>query len=103
MADAEEYEEYDDLTRNVGWKRFCAYVASQWGTAETGGGSMFMNAVAQAAGEHSDSDATAKLRQVIAAQRAVHLIMAHPGRRVQELKPRELRQDEFVGSRRGSL
>jgi hypothetical protein len=101
--DGLEYEEYDDLVRSVGWARFRAYVESLWGAPGTSNGEMFRNAVASAASETADADATAKLRQIIAAQREIQRIMAHPAKRVQDLKPRELRPDEFVGSRRGGL
>lgn len=101
--DSLEYEEYDDLTRNAGWQRFTAYVEQLWGAPGTSNGEMFRNAVAQAASETADADATAKLRQIVIAQREIQRVMAYPGKRVQELKPRELRPDEFVGSRRGGL
>lgn len=98
-----EYEDYDDLVRNAGWQRFCAYVEGLWGAPGTSNGDFFKNAVTNAATDRNNENATAKLREVLAAQIEIHRLMAHPATRVKELKPREAPAQEFVGSRRGSL
>lgn len=97
----QEYEDLDALIQSAGWGRFKAHVAQQWGTPETGGGVRFQQAVSQAAAEQADADATAKLRQIVVAQKLIQgLILEFEARR-ERLKPIEER--EHALSRRGGL
>lgn len=99
---SQEYEALDALLRSDGWTRFKAYVAQQWGTPQHGGGARFQAAVSQAAGEQADADATAKLRQVVVAQKQIQGLIAEFEGRLERVRPMEHRP-ELVGSRRGSL
>lgn len=98
----QEFEALDALFRSEGWARFKAYVAQQWGTPQHGGGARFQAAVTQAAGEQVDADATAKLRQVVVAQKQIQGLIAEFESRMERVRPLESRP-ELVGSRRGSL
>lgn len=99
---AQEYEALDALLRSEGWLRFKAHVAQQWGTPHDGGGARFQAAVSQAASEQVDADATAKLRQVVVAQKQIQGLIAEFEGRIERVRPLEQRP-ELVGSRRGSL
>jgi len=97
----QEYEDLDTLFRSSGWLRFKAYVAQQWGTPHDGGGARFQAAVNSAAAEQADSDATAKLRQIVVAQKQIQGLLTEFEARLQHVRP--LAERELAVSRRGSL
>ncbi len=95
-----EYEDLDALVRSAGWARLLFHVEQQWGTEENGGGHRFMTAVREAAKE-DDANATARLRQIVAAPREIHLVMRWAQQRLDAVKPNVPR--EAALSRRGGL
>lgn len=98
-----EHEALDALVRGEGWKAFSEYVAKEWGTAEQGGGTFFLSAVSKAANMNADADATAQLRQILAAQKAIHRIMAWPEERIKTHQSQQPREVVHMLSRRGNL
>lgn len=97
----QEYEDLDTLFRSAGWLRFKAHVAEQWGTPHAGGGARFQTAVGHAAAESADADATAKLRQIVVAQRQIQGLITEFEGRIDRVRP--LDERPLAQSRRGSL
>lgn len=94
-----EHEHLDELIKSPGWRVFTDFVSSEWGPA----GRAFVKAVSDCADHPSDSDATAKLRQVIAAQKVVSKMLAWPEERLKTVKQPELVAATTDYSRRGNL
>ena len=97
----QEFEDLDSMFRSAGWQRYKAHVAQQWGTPAQGGGARFQQAVGVAANEMEDDQTTAKLRQVIFAQKEIQSLIVSFEGKIDHLKP--LEQRELAPSRRGSL
>ena len=97
----QEFEDLDALFRSAGWLRFKAHVAQQWGTPQAGGGARLQAGVAQAAAENADADATAKLRQIVVAQKQIQGLILEFELRIEKVRP--LEQRELAQSRRGGL
>ena len=99
-----EQEDLDALVTSGGWVLFCQHVQQEWGTTE-GGGAVFLAAVKAAASVTSDAEATAKLRQIVVAQREIHKLLAWSAERLAYLKQTALsaESDGVPLSRRGIL
>ena len=99
---ANEREDLEQLLHSDGWRVFREHAAKEWGT-EDGGGARFLQAVRTAAAA-GDADATALLRQIVAAQREIHALLAWVPERLKQLKQAETRSDVVeLASRRGRL
>jgi len=96
MAENSELEDLEQLVSLPGWARFVEMVDRQWGTA----GDRYKDAIVTAA-RGEDANAISQLRQIIAAQREIQLVMGIPDYRIKQLaKP----EPALVGqSRRGGL
>ena len=100
----QEREDLDALVRSDGWTVFCAHVAHEWGTAEAGGGTVFLAAVKKAADIMDDPTATAQLRQILASQREIHKLLAGVPERIKQLKAADSgAAAPLAWSRRGGL
>ena len=99
-----ELEDLDQLVNSAGWRRFADYIASEWGTDE-GGGQRFKQNAKNAADNIEDAMALSKLRQIMAAQREIHRLLAWVDERVAYLKKTQLAPDSDATpmSRRGGL
>ena len=97
MTENAEREDLEQLVNCPGWGRFLAMVDEQWGS----GGARYRDAVTSAARIGADADAINQLRQIIAAQREIQLVMGMVEHRLKLLK-----QPQLVAasqSRRGGL
>ena len=96
MTENAEREDLEQLVNCPGWGRFLSMVDEQWGAA----GARYRDAVTNAA-RGSDADAINQLRQIIAAQREIQLVMGMVEHRLKLLKQPQL---VTAGqSRRGGL
>lgn len=98
-------EDLDHLVHSPGWMRFLAHVEQEWGTREKGGGARFTQAAREAADIHAKDVAVDHLRQIMAAQREVHNLIAWVD---ETLKQTTKQEQELVPvardySRRGGL
>ena len=97
MTEHAEREDLEQLVSSAGWGRFLSMVDEQWGS----GGARYRDAVTSAARIGADADAINQLRQIIAAQREIQLVMGMVDHRLKLLKQPQLVP---VGqSRRGGL
>lgn len=97
MTDDHEREDIDALLRSPGWQRVKAW-------AEKDLTAKMNSATEHAANETDDVSALGKLRQVIAAKRAVTLVLDYPETRLQELARTAAGQARDTSfSRRGGL
>jgi len=107
MADASEYEDFDQLLQSAGWQRFQAMVAKEWGDHE-GNGSRFVAAVVKASNLVEDALAVGQLRQIVVTQREIQSLMRSPAERFETLKRMHVRPEPVMvkkpaKGRRGSL
>lgn len=90
-------QEWADLDRSPGFARLRAHAEAEWS------GPAFVGLVEQLADKPTDAEALSKLRQMLAAKRAVERLLNVPGEQVKRLARQE--DDTLTGhaSRRGSL
>ncbi len=96
MSENSELEDLEQLVSMPGWGRFAGMVDEQWG----GNGARYRDAITNAA-RADDANAVQQLRQIIAAQREIQIVMGLVGNRIKQLKGPQL----VAGgqSRRGGL
>ena len=97
MAENSELEDLEQLVSMPGWGRFAGMVDQQWG----GAGARYRDAITNAARIGADAEAMSQLRQIIAAQREIQIVMGLVNNRIKQLKGPQL----VAGgqSRRGGL
>ena len=96
MAENAELENLDQLVNSPGWTLFQQMVDKEWGRT----GDRYIDAVTNAA-RGEDTAAVGILRQILAAQREIGIVMAMVPNRIKMLK---LQQPVGAGqSRRGGL
>jgi hypothetical protein len=99
MSDNER-EDLETMVMGAGWERLMRH-------AEKELGQQMQAHVEQCANIHNDAEALNKLRQVIAAKKAVDILLAWPTQRVQHLREVEtsakLQDMGYLVSRRGGL
>ncbi len=96
-----EKEDLDALLTHPGWLRVDRYAREYWS-------GQISEMVAHAANDRDDTQALNKLRQIVAAKRAVESLLAWPKERIGQMERRAERSHEtvtdFAGpTRRGSL
>lgn len=100
-----EREDLDALVNSAGWQQFKRMVEEQWGSAE-GGGIRFVTQMTNVA-KSEDATALPLMRQIIAAQREIQMVMRWPMERLETLKRTEVKPDSdavpLTQSRRGGL
>jgi hypothetical protein len=96
-----ELNDWRDLVQSPGWARLSEYVAQEWGLDEASG-VLFRQAVRNVADDPNDAGMAAKLRQVLAAQKAVQTLMQVPAHRLAALKQPPGHNPDHQG-RRGAL
>ncbi len=101
-----EREDLDALVNSAGWQQFKRIVEEQWGSAE-GGGVRFVTQMTKVANNPDDATALPQMRQIIAAQREIQMVMRWPMERLETLKRTEVKPDSdavpLTQSRRGGL
>lgn len=99
MADSvtQEREEWRELVASPGWARFVGRVHEEWN------GLMYAKHTEALADRPDDTDALNKLRQLVAAKRAVEKILDIPGEQIAKLTRIETGQPVELFSRRGPL
>ncbi len=99
MTDDAELQAWRDLTGSPGWDRLIAHARAEWD------GPAFVTQVEQLADNPTDATALSKLRQLLAAKRAVMRLLAVPDEQIGKLKraPAEIGVDELAQMRRGRL
>ena len=68
-------EDLEQLVHCAGWHRFKEHVRKEWGTADDGGGAMFLKATREAVSSADQTQALGHLRQICAAQREIHRLI----------------------------
>ena len=97
MSERNEAEDLDDLLRHPGWALLARHARQYWGDE-------LENHLAAAIGDTNDTLALAKMRQVIAAKRAVMLLIEWPAARLRQLEAGVASRTPVVTeSRRGTL
>ena len=86
MSTPSEYEDLDSLIGNAGWLRL-----KQW--VENDFAAKMQHAMEQAANSTDDIDALNKLRQVLAAKKAVMLVLDWPQQRLNGLRAQKMAQE----------
>ena len=79
MADPNEYTDLEQFLKSAGWLRYEKAIRDHWQA-------QLSAHLALAAGDRDDQVAIAKIRQVIAAQKAIEMALAWPTERLQALK-----------------
>lgn len=94
MTADDERELWIELTTSKGWTALQKWASETWTPL----------AIMQAANDTVDASALEKLRQVIAANRAVTMLLDHPQRRLKQLDDEKQQAKEpQTYSRRGGL
>jgi hypothetical protein len=94
----EERQEWQDLTGAPGWARLKAHAEAEWS------GPTFARLVESLADRPEDTTAMSKLRQAIAAKRAVEKLLAVPEEQIARLdRLKAAEQGRESGPRRGAL
>ena len=96
MTDDTEHHEWRDLVASPGWVRLKAHAEAEWT------GPAFTNLVEALANKPDDLEALSKLRQVLAARKAIDRLFRVPGEQMAKLA-REAVSDDTARSRRGPL
>ena len=98
MSENSELEDLEQLVSMAGWGRFAGMVDEQWG----GNGHRYKDAIVAAA-RGDDANAISQLRQIIAAQREIQLVMGMVAHRIKTLKLHAAGAPALALSRRGGL
>ena len=94
MTADDEREMWTELTATKGWASLSLWASETW-TALS---------IAQAANDTDDVVALAKLRQVMAANRAVQMLLEHPKHRLKQIDEEIQKGKQMASySRRGGL
>jgi hypothetical protein len=97
MSDRNEAEDLDDLLRHPGWHRLRDHFRGYWTE-------QIEQQLAQAVNDTDDALAAGKMRQVIAAKRAVAALLEWPDDRLRQLATAAKAREPLVtDSRRGRL
>ncbi len=97
MSDRNEAEDLDDLLRHPGWQRLCGHFRGFWSD-------QIEQQIANAVNDVNDTLAAGKMRQVIAAKRAVSALLEWPDERLRQLQTAAKAREPLVTeSRRGTL
>lgn len=97
MSPRNEAEDLDDLLRHPGWALVTTHARRYWGDE-------LENHLAVAVGDTNDTLALAKMRQIIAAKRAVLALIDWPTERLRQLEAGAAsRTPRITESRRGTL
>jgi hypothetical protein len=92
-----EREDLDNLLKSPGWQR-----VAQWANADLA--AKLSTHMEAAAAEMDDVQALSRLRQVMAAKKAVDLVLAYPDARLRELTAHAAHAERVpVLNRRGGL
>jgi hypothetical protein len=89
--------EWADLDRSPGFARLRAHAEAEWS------GPAFVSLVEQLADKPTDAEALSKLRQMLAAKRAVERLLSVPAEQVKRLERQGETQHLDPLRRRGSL
>lgn len=96
-TDRTEQREWQDLLQAPGWTRLVAHARAEWD------GPAFVAQVEQLADNPEDPIALSKLRQLLAAKRAVQRLLATPEEQAAKLKRGAPTLADIASSRRGRL
>lgn len=91
---------WKDLVESPGWDRLVAYVKAEYE------GPAFLNQIESLANNPDDPMALSKMRQLLAAKRAVMRVIEHPKARLRGHDPRVISAEELqaaIQGRRGPL
>ncbi len=97
MADDQALTDWQELRSSPGWSRLLAKVAEEWE------GPVFTRNVEQLADNPTDATALSKLRQMMAAKRAVQALVKFPSEEIRRLKGLPVQDPDAPANRRGRL
>ena len=92
----DEAADLENLVKSPGWQRFSEAQQVYWRDS-------LSQAIAGAAGDRDDQIALQKIRQIIAAQRAVQQAVAWPDERLKAMKAAEVRHQPSMSLSRGGF